>query len=180
MAEEITTITTPIDPEQLASLNAGDRVLLSGEIFVFRDQVHKLLLELIAKGEPMPFDLTNAALYYCGPTPAKNGMAVGSAGPTTSSRMDDFTEPLLARGLKVTIGKGDRSEEVAEAYAHHGAAYFVAVGGAGALLARTIENARVIAWPELGPEAARVFTVRSMPLIVGIDSVGESAFFRAK
>ena len=169
-------MTTPVDRETLLSLRAGDRVLLSGEVLVFRDEVHRILCGLIERGEPLPFDLENAVLYYCGPTPARGGRPVGSAGPTTSARMDQFTEPLLERGLAATIGKGNRSREVRNLLARYGAVYLAATGGVGALLACHITAARIIAYPELGPEAARVFTVTDMPLIVGLDAHGGSAF----
>jgi len=176
MAGRILSLTAPVDSASLLALNAGDQVEISGEILVFRDQVHKILCELIEKGEELPVDIDGAMLYYCGPTPARNGMPVGSAGPTTSSRMDAFTVPLLERGLKATIGKGNRSDEVVEAMKRHGAVYFVAVGGTGAYLAKKITASRVVAYPEFGPEAARIFTVDAMPLFVGVDSHGKSAF----
>jgi fumarate hydratase subunit beta len=169
-------ISTPVDREAVLRLRAGDIVALSGEALVFRDEVHRILCDLLERGKPLPFDLRDAALYYCGPTPPRNGRPVGSAGPTTSGRMDRFTGPLLEQGLALTIGKGDRSPEVRELLIRHGAAYLVAVGGAGALLARHITDCRVLAFPELGPEAARMFTVRDMPLIVGLDAHGGSAF----
>ena len=169
-------ISTPLDREEIADLRAGDRVTLSGDVLVFRDQVHRILCDLIARGEPLPFSLRDQALYYCGPTPPRHGMPVGSAGPTTSSRMDPFTGPLLEKGLAVTIGKGNRSDEVAGLLKKYHAAYLLAVGGAGAFIAQHITAASVIAYPELGPEAARIFTVRALPLIVGIDANGESAF----
>jgi fumarate hydratase subunit beta len=169
-------MTTPVDRETLLSLRAGDRVLLSGEVLVFRDEVHRILCGLIERGGPLPFNLENAALYYCGPTPAHGGRPVGSAGPTTASRMDRFTGPLLVRGLAVTIGKGNRSPEVRDLLVRHGAVYLVATGGVGALLASHIAASRLIAYPELGPEAARVFTVTDMPLIVGLDAHRGSAF----
>ena len=128
------------------------------------------------RGEPLPFELDGAAVYYCGPTPARGGRPVGSAGPTTSSRMDRFTGPLLERGLALAIGKGGRSDNVRGLFAKHGAAYLVATGGAGALLARHVIASRILAYPELGPEAARLFTVNRMPLIVGYDASGGSAF----
>jgi len=151
-------------------------VALTGEVLVFRDQVHRILCEMIQNGEPIPFSLKDAALYYCGPTPARHGMPVGSAGPTTSSRMDPFTGPLLEKGLAMTIGKGNRSKEVVELLKKHNAVYMLAIGGTGALLAKHVESATVIAFPELGPEAVSVFTVNEMPLIVGIDTHGKSVF----
>ena len=169
-------LTTPIDRAQLLRLRVGDEIQLSGDILVFRDQVHRLLCDMIARGEALPFSLEDAVVYYCGPTPSRHGMPVGSAGPTTSSRMDPFTGPLLTAGMAATIGKGDRSDDVARLLQEHGAVYFVATGGAGALLARRVKAARVVAFSELGPEAARIFTVEDMPLVVGLDSQGGSAF----
>ena len=158
---------------------AGDPVRLSGEILVFRDQVHMILCDIIMKGDPLPFSLEDEVLYYCGPTPARHGMPVGSAGPTTAGRMDKFTEALLGRGLAMTIGKGNRSPGVVESLRKHKAVYMVAVGGTGALIAGCVTDSKIIAFPELGTEAARIFTVRDMPLIVGIDSRGASAFHEA-
>jgi len=176
MSDDMIRIETPVDRNVIMELRAGDRVLLSGEILVFRDQVHRILCGMIREGRELPFDLEDGVLYYCGPTPGRRGMPVGSAGPTTASRMDRYTAPLLERGLAATIGKGDRSPSVAESLRKHGAVYMVAVGGAGALLGKRVKKSSVIAFPELGPEAARVFTVEDMPLIVGIDSTGASAF----
>lgn len=173
---DVISITTPADRALILSLRAGDRVELTGEVLVFRDEVHRILCGLIERGETLPFDLDGAAVYYCGPTPARGGRPVGSAGPTTSSRMDRFTGPLLSRGLALTIGKGGRSEEVRGLLAEHGAAYLVATGGAGALLARHVTESKVLAYPELGPEAARMFIINHMPLIVGYDASGGSAF----
>ena len=174
--KEIRRLNVPLDRKKIATLKAGDRVILSGDILVFRDEVHWILCDMIAKGEQLPFNLNDMALYYCGPTPARHGMPVGSAGPTTSSRMDMFTEPLLELGLLMTIGKGNRSDEVRQLIAKHRAVYMVAVGGAGALTAQHISASSILAFPELGTEAARMFTVHDLPLIVGIDSHGGSAF----
>lgn len=169
-------ISTPLDREELADLRARDRVMLSGNILVFRDEVHRRLCGIIGRGEELPFSVKDMALYYCGPTPARHGMPAGSAGPTTSSRMDMFTEPLLEQGLAMTIGKGNRSDRIVKLLEKHGAVYMAAVGGTGALLAHHITASSVIAFQELGTEAARIFTVREMPLIVGIDAHGTSAF----
>ena len=176
MEKHTVKITTPLNRNVIKKLNSGDTVVLTGEVLVFRDKVHRILCEMIQNGEHIPFNLKDAALYYCGPTPARHGMPVGSAGPTTSSRMDPFTEPLLEMGLAMTIGKGNRSKEVVELLKKHEAVYMLAIGGTGALLAKHVESASVIAFPELGPEAARMFTVKEMPLIVGIDTNGESVF----
>jgi fumarate hydratase subunit beta len=176
MNSPVITLSTPLDRESVRSLRAGDRVHLSGRILVFRDQVHRLLCGLIERGESLPFPVEGEAVYYCGPTAPRHGMAVGSAGPTTSSRMDPFTGPLLDHGLAMMIGKGNRSESVRELIRTYGAAYLVATGGAGALMAKHVVEAEVIAYPELGPESARCFVVADMPLIVGIDARGVSAF----
>jgi len=176
MNKNVIKITTPLNRNVIRELNSGDTVALTGEVLVFRDQVHRILCEMIQNGEPIPFSLKDAALYYCGPTPARHGMPVGSAGPTTSSRMDPFTGPLLEKGLAMTIGKGNRSKEVVELLKKHNAVYMLAIGGTGALLAKHVESATVIAFPELGPEAVSVFTVNEMPLIVGIDTHGKSVF----
>lgn len=176
MGKPVIRLSTPLDREEILRLRAGDIVALSGEVLVFRDEVHRLLCGTIAQGGELPFSLDGAALYYCGPTPAAQGRPAGSAGPTTSARMDRFTGPLLDRGLAMTIGKGGRSAAVREKLVERGAVYMVATGGAGALIARHITDARVIAYPELGPEAARVFVVKDLPLIVGFDAAGGSAF----
>jgi len=173
-------INTPLERKLIRRLKTGDRVLLTGEIFVFRDQVHRILYDMICKGTPLPFNLRDAVLYYCGPTPARHGMPVGSAGPTTASRMDKYMDWILEQGVAVTIGKGDRSPEVVELHKKYHAVYMAAVGGTGALLAKHISASKVIAFPELGTEAARIFKVTDMPLIVAIDSNGNSAFFKGK
>ena len=176
MKNRVIKIFTPLDRKAVMHLRAGDRVVLTGEMLVFRDQVHRILTEMIRDGHPLPFSLKDAVLYYCGPTPARHGMPVGSAGPTTSSRMDPFTGPLLELGLAMTIGKGNRSPEIVKFLQKYQAIYMVAVGGTGAVLAKKVSASSVIAFPELGTEAARTFTVVEMPLIVGIDSRGGSAF----
>ena len=172
----MTIITTPVDRESVVRLHAGDTVRINGDILVFRDQVHRLLNEMIERGEDLPFSLRNEVVYYCGPTPARDGRPVGSAGPTTASRMDKYTGPLLEQGVAMTIGKGDRSREVVELLKRHHAVYLVAIGGAGALIARHIVATEIIGFPDLGAEAARRFTVKDMPAVVGIDSEGKSAF----
>lgn len=176
MAYNKVIIKTPVDREALKSLKAGDIVSLSGEVLVFRDNVHRILCEMIAGGKELPFDLKDRALYYCGPTPPKHGMPAGAAGPTTSARMDAFTGPLLEKGLAVTIGKGNRSEEVACLLKKNKAVYLLAVGGAGAYIAKRIVSSKIIAFPELGPEAARLFVFNELPLVVGIDAEGKSSF----
>ncbi|MBT4484639.1 MAG: TRZ/ATZ family protein [Candidatus Latescibacteria bacterium] len=176
MNDNVIKISVPANRKVIRDLKAGDRVELSGNILVFRDQVHRILCEMISEGRPLPFSLRDAVLYYCGPTPARHGMPVGSAGPTTASRMDMFTAPLLEQGLAATIGKGNRSPEVAGLLKKHCAVYMVAVGGTGAFLAKKVIDSKVLAFDEFGTEAARKFTVKDLPLVVGIDSEGRNAF----
>lgn len=171
------TLTPPLTSEEVGQLRAGDPVLLTGIIYTGRDAVHRRLAELIERGEELPVDLAGQVIYYVGPTPPQPGMATGSAGPTTSSRVDRFTPALIAAtGLKVMIGKGDRSREVAAALREHGAVYLAAVGGAGALLAEKIEAAQPVAWPELGTEAMYRFEVREFPATVVMDSHGGNLY----
>jgi fumarate hydratase subunit beta len=162
----------------LQPLCAGDRVLLSGTVFTARDAAHKRLFEILDSGFTPPFDIQNCVIYYAGPTPAKNGMPIGSCGPTTSSRMDAFSPRLLRLGMCAMIGKGDLSEPVVQAIKENRAVYFCAVGGAGALLAKHITAAREIAFPELGCESIKRMTVSDLPLFVGTDSRGNSIFDR--
>ncbi len=167
----------PIDnPAQLQGLHAGTPVLLSGTVLTGRDAAHQRLHELIVAGKPLPVDLTNQILYYVGPGPAAPGQIVGAAGPTTASRMDPYTPELLALGLKGTIGKGYRSPAVKQALVEHQAIYFGAIGGLGALLSRTIVGQRILAFPELGPEAIYEFHVKDFPAIVLIDSAGRDFY----
>jgi fumarate hydratase subunit beta len=171
------TITTPLGDDTVASLNAGDSVTLSGVVYTARDAAHKRFMTLIDKSEKLPVDLSGQALYYCGPAPAKPGCVIGSAGPTTSSRMDGDTPALLsATGLKAMIGKGDRDPAVIDAMIKNGCVYFAAVGGAGALYAKSIIAARVECYGDLGPEAVYRLEVRNMPLIVAIDSRGNNLY----
>lgn len=163
-------------PKLLSSLKAGDEVLLSGEIFTARDQAHKRLVELINKGARLPLDLKGAFIYYCGPTQTPPGRVIGSCGPTTSARMDKLTEPLLKSGLAAMIGKGRRSEEVRRLIKKHKTVYFLAVGGAGAFLARRVVSKKPVCFKELGPEAVYKLRVKDFPLIVGIDSRGTDIF----
>ena len=153
--------------------------MISGVIYAARDAVHKKLTELLQAGEQLPFDLAGQVIYYAGPCPAKPGQAVGSVGPTTSGRMDVYTPTLLELGLKGMIGKGRRDEAVIEAMIKHGAVYFAAIGGAGALLATAVKEASVIAFPELGAEALYRFTVEDFPAIVAIDSRGNDLYGKA-
>ncbi len=169
-------LTTPLTDEALAPLRAGDPVLLSGVLYGARDAAHARLVEAIRRGEPLPISLAGQVIYYVGPAPAKPGWPIGPAGPTTSGRMDPYTLPLLEQGVKGFIGKGSRSPEVRQALVTHRAVYLAAVGGAAALLARQIRESRVVAYPELGPEAIRQLTVVDFPLIVVNDIHGGDAY----
>lgn len=159
-----------------AQLQAGDRVLLSGRVYTARDAAHKRIFELLDAGKEPPFPLEGAVIYYAGPTPAQQGMAVGSCGPTTSGRMDPYAPRLLDLGLRAMIGKGDRSDAVVEAIARNGAVYLAAVGGAGALIARCIVSSRVVAFDDLGCESVKEMEVRDLPLTVAIDSQGHDLY----
>jgi fumarate hydratase subunit beta len=170
------TLTTPLERATLAELRAGDAVQISGVIYTARDAAHIRLIELLDSGGELPFDLSGQVIYYCGPAPTPPGQAIGSAGPTTSYRMDPFAPRLHALGLAATIGKGDRSPQVREACRQHGAVYLVAVGGAGALLAQSVTAVEIVAYPELGPEAIRRLTVEAFPAIVAYDTHGNSVF----
>ena len=167
-------LTTPCTAQDLAPLRAGDTVLLSGVVYTARDQAHKRMIEALDKGEALPFDLTGSAIYYVGPTPERPGEVIGSAGPTTSGRMDPYTPRFLDLGLKCMIGKGKRSPEVIEAMKRNGAVYLCAIGGAGALAAQCIESAEVIAFEDLGCESVKRLVLKDFPLIVAIDSQGNS------
>lgn len=165
-------ITTPLTDEMVAALRAGQKVLISGRILTARDAAHKKLVELLDAGEPLPVDIQNQIIYYVGPSPPPPGRPVGAAGPTTAGRMDFYAPRLIALGLKGMIGKGYRSEAVTDAMKQHGAVYFAAVGGAGALLAQRVRSARVLAYPELGPEAIYEFEVEDFPVVVANDMYG--------
>ncbi|MDA8097549.1 MAG: Fe-S-containing hydro-lyase [Clostridia bacterium] len=169
---EAVRITTPLTGEAVAGLRAGQRVLITGRILTARDAAHKKLIELLDQGADLPVDITNQIIYYVGPSPPRPGQVVGAAGPTTAGRMDFYAPQLIALGLKGMIGKGFRSTAVTEAMQKHGAVYFAAVGGAGALLAQRIRAVRVLAYPELGPEAIYEFEVEDFPVIVANDMYG--------
>lgn len=171
-------LTTPLLTEDVTALRAGDLVSICGIIYTARDAAHKRLHDLIVQGKELPVDLRGQLLYYVGPAPAKPGHVVGSAGPTTSGRMDVYTPELLKLGLKGTIGKGLRSPAVVQAMREHGAVYLGVVGGAAALLARSVKAARVVAYEDLGPEAIHEFVVEDFPAIVVIDSRGENLYER--
>ncbi len=165
-------IETPLNEDVVITLKAGDRVMLSGFIYTARDAAHKKLYALLEKNEEPPFPLEGSVLFYVGPTPAPPGKLIGSAGPTTSMRMDPYTPFMLEKGIKGFIGKGARSPEVRQALQEHKGIYFAATGGAGALLAQTIKEVEIIAYPELGPEAIRKLKVENMPLLVIYDAFG--------
>ncbi|MDI3546436.1 MAG: fumarate hydratase subunit beta [Halanaerobiales bacterium] len=167
---------TPLRDEDILKLKAGDRVNLSGIVFTARDAAHARLVDLIEKDEKLPIPLQGQVIYYVGPAPAKPGEIIGSAGPTTSYRMDPFTPVLLKHGLKGMIGKGARSKEVREAIKRYGAVYFAAVGGAAALISRSIKRVELVAYPDLGPEAIRKLEVESFPLIVINDVYGNDLY----
>lgn len=173
-------IRTPLDDATLRSLRAGDSVLISGEVLTARDAAHKRLVELLDKGEDLPITLKGATLYYVGPCPAKPGQVIGSAGPTTSGRMDAYAPRLIALGLRGMVGKGLRSQAVIDAMKKHGAVYFAAIGGAGALIARSVRKCEVVAYSDLGPEAIHRLTVEDLPAIVAIDATGESLYETGK
>ena len=163
---------TPLRPEHISSLQAGDHILLSGSVYTARDQAHKKLVSLIKKKKRLPIELENAVIYYCGPTPEPDGKIIGSCGPTTASRMDSFSPVLLAAGHRVMIGKGERSEAVRAAVRKYRGLYCVAYGGCGAYLQQHVINKEDIAFKELGPEAIYRLEVKDFPLIIGIDSRG--------
>ena len=173
---EYVRLRVPCEREEARRLRAGQRVLLSGRLYTARDAAHKRMVEALEAGERLPVDLAGAFIYYCGPAPAPPGRAIGSCGPTTAARMDPFVEPLLQAGLVGMIGKGNRSISVRRAIMWHGAVYLVAVGGAGALLASHVREARVVAYDDLGPEAIFELNVEDMPLLVAYDAAGGSVF----
>ena len=170
------TITAPIDRETLKSLHAGDYVYISGTIYTARDAAHKRMIETLDEGRELPLDLKDNVIYYMGPSPAREGRPIGSAGPTTASRMDKYTPLLLSKGLKGMIGKGKRSQAVIDAIVKEKAVYMAAVGGAGALLSKCIKESEVIAYDDLGTEAIRKMRVENLPVIVVIDSEGHNLY----
>ena len=169
-------VTVPMSREQARTLRAGDSCLLSGVIYTARDAAHKRLCGLIREGKELPIDLKNSVIYFAGPTPAKDGQVIGSAGPTTSYRMDAYSPSLIALGQTGMIGKGGRSPEVVEAMKQYGAVYFGAIGGCGALLSKCIVSAQVVAYEDLGAEAIRRLEVKDFPVVVAIDSLGNDLY----
>jgi len=169
-------ITAPLCRETARTLRAGDSCLISGVIYTARDAAHKRLCELAAQGKPFPMEMQDAVIYFVGPTPAKEGQAIGSAGPTTSYRMDAYSPTLIAHGQTGMIGKGKRGPEVIAAMKEHGAVYFGAIGGCGALLSKCIKKAEIVAYEDLGAEAIRRLEVEDFPAIVIIDSEGNNLY----
>ncbi len=176
MSKNVKKITTPLTEEVLKDLKAGDNVLISGIIYTGRDAAHKRLVDLVEKGEELPFDINGQIIYYVGPTPPKPGQVIGSAGPTTSYRMDKYAPILIEKGLKGMIGKGTRGQEVIDAMVKYHAVYFAAIGGAGALIAKCIKEAEVIAYEDLGPEAIRKLVVENFPVVVVNDIYGNDLY----
>ncbi len=173
---EMKHITAPLEENVVADLRSGDKVLLSGTIYTARDAAHKRFMETLEAGRPLPIDIRNQVIYYCGPSPPSPGRVIGAAGPTTSSRMDAYAPTLLSMGLKGMIGKGKRSQAVKDAIKQYKAVYFGATGGAGALLSRTILSYEVVAYEELGPEALARLLVRDLPLFVINDVLGNDLY----
>jgi len=171
-------IELPLTKESIRSLKAGQKVLLSGRLYTARDMAHKRFAGLLRSGKGLPIAIKDEVLYYCGPTPPLPGRVIGSCGPTTSSRMDEFVTPLLKKGLAGMIGKGKRSKEVCRAIKEFESIYFIATGGAGALLSEKVEKANVAAFRELGTEAVYELWVKDFPVIVGIDSKGRDIYER--
>ena len=169
-------ITAPLSRDAAKALRAGDSCLISGVIYTARDAAHKRLCDLVAQGKELPLDIKDAIIYFVGPTPAKPGQAIGSAGPTTSYRMDAYSPTLISLGLTGMIGKGKRGPEVVDAMKQHGAVYFGAIGGCGALLGKCIKKAEVVAYDDLGAEAIRRLEVEDFPAIVIIDSLGNNLY----
>lgn len=167
---------TPLSREDARALRCGESCLITGTIYTARDAAHKRLCELAAKGKPLPFDIEGAIIYFVGPTPAKPGQVIGSAGPTTSYRMDAYSPALIALGQTGMIGKGKRGEAVVEAMRRYGAVYLGAIGGLGALLGKCVKKAEVIAYPDLGAEAVRRLEVENFPVVVVIDSEGNNLY----
>ena len=172
MKSEPRRIVAPLEESLVKELRAGESVILSGTLITGRDAAHKLMVELIDAGRPLPFSIQNEVIYYVGPTPAPPGRPIGAAGPTSSYRMDAYAPVLIRHGLRGMIGKGPRSAEVKDAMVKWGAVYFAAVGGTGALISQCIKEAQILAWEELGAEAVRRLVVEDLPLIVAADAMG--------
>lgn len=169
-------LTVPFNEQEAKALKSGDYVYLTGTIYTARDAAHKRMYEALQEGKDLPFDIRNNVIYYMGPSPARKGRPIGSAGPTTASRMDKYAPSLLDLGQRAMIGKGKRSEEVRQAIVRNSAVYFAAVGGAGALLSKSILSSEIIAYDDLGTEAVRKLEVKDFPVIVVIDSEGNNLY----
>jgi len=180
MGSDFKRIETPLTDEVVESLRAGDNVLLSGVVYTARDAAHKRLVELLEKGEPLPFDIQGQVIYYVGPTPAPPGKVIGAAGPTTSYRMNPYAPKLIAAGQKGIIGKGEMGPEVQEALKKYKAVYFAAIGGAGALIAQKVVSAEIVAYEDLGPEAVRRLVVKDLPLTVAQDCHGGNLYVEGR
>ena len=172
-------LTPPLADADIQALKIGDRLCITGDIYSARDTAHKRLVDLLDRGQALPFDLSGQIIYYVGPTPARPGKPIGSCGPTTSSRMDAYAPRLMQQGLRAMIGKGQRSPEVIEAMKQYGAVYFAAIGGAGALLAQCVKKTEIIAYEDLGPEAIRKITVEMFPVVVINDMHGNDLYRQA-
>ncbi len=173
-------ISAPLTDSDIEALEAGDKVLIDGVIYTGRDAAHKRLVETLERGEDLPVNLEGQIIYYVGPCPAKPGDPIGSAGPTTSGRMDAYTPTMLDVGLRGMIGKGNRSDEVVEAIKEHKGVYLLAIGGAGALLAKCVKKAEVVAYEELGPEAIFRLEVEEFPVVVGVDAAGNDIYVQGR
>lgn len=169
-------VVTPLTDDVVRSLKCGDMVNVSGVIYTGRDAAHKIMVEMIEKGEQLPVDFQGQVIYYAGPTPAKPGRVIGSCGPTTSGRMDAYSPAMMEQGLKGMIGKGPRSKEVVDAMVKNNVVYFAAIGGAAALIADSVKECEVVAFDDLGPEAIRRLRVENYPCIVAIDSAGNNLY----
>jgi fumarate hydratase subunit beta len=180
LMSELIRLKTPLCDRDVVNLKIGDRVLLTGTIYTGRDAAHKRLFDLLEGGKALPFEIEGQVIYYVGPAPAKPGQALGSAGPTTSYRMDAYSPRLIEKGLKGMIGKGMRSDEVKEAMKNHKAVYFAATGGAGALLAKRVKKAEIVAYEDLGPEAIRKLEVEDLPVIVVNDVRGNDLYIEGE
>ena len=174
MKDDIKSYTLPLSPADILNMKCGDIVRISGTVYTARDAAHKRFTAALEKGEPLPIDLNSAAIYYCGPTPTREGEIIGSCGPTTSSRMDDYAPALMANGLKVMIGKGKRSPAVLSAMKAHGAVYLAAIGGAGALYKHKVKSCECVAYPDLGCEAVYKLCMQDVELLVAADSNGNT------
>ncbi|MFC1562757.1 Fe-S-containing hydro-lyase [candidate division KSB1 bacterium] len=173
-------LTPPLTDEVVRELKAGDEVLINGIVYTARDAAHKRLVELLDEGKSLPIDVKGQIIYYVGPSPARAGKPIGSAGPTTAYRMDAYAPRLLEIGLKGMIGKGERGENVVEAMKKHGAVYFASTGGAAALIAKSIVSAKIVAYEDLGPEAIRELEVKDFPAVVAQDSHGNNVYVTGK